>query len=287
VQAAKYCMQACFFSVRASLQEILAFAYVSVGNKSTTETFLLLSISTLRRAGGWRGDVFVITDRVECVPPSATPVVVPPAPASSKRRAEKNERKYGKQFKQRLLQILPLSHQRYVFYMDMDILIGSAVGPFLLKAVDDFEANKAAIALFREGTGINGQNDFEISSTEPKALYHGGVFLVSREATSSACLQHWSVWYTSSSGADQPQLTRSVNAGVCNVSFLHQESYAQPTNDTAGTYGTFNHFTRTGRMIGKHGMLNEHFTLAGEVLLGLDRELARCWWNVSSPLCES
>eukprot|EP00965_Chrysotila_dentata_P252997 6211002-Pleurochrysis_carterae.AAC.1 len=282
------CVEACVtvaiasaLCVHASLQEVLALAYVAVGNKATTETFLLLSISTLRRAGGWRGDVFVVTDRAECIPPSATPVVVPPAPAGSNTTAEK---KYGKHFKQRLLQILPLApHHRYVFYMDMDIFIGSAVGPFLLKAVNDFEASKAAIALLREGTGINGQNDFR----RRLRLYHGGMFLVSRGVSSLACLQHWSVWYMSELGADQPQLTKSVKAGACNVSFLEQNSYAQPTNVSAGTYWTFNHFTRTGRMAGQHGLLNEHFSLAGEVLLGLDRELAKCWWNVSSPLCEA
>uniref|UniRef100_A0A7S4FAG9 Nucleotide-diphospho-sugar transferase domain-containing protein n=1 Tax=Chrysotila carterae TaxID=13221 RepID=A0A7S4FAG9_CHRCT len=268
------------------LEEFLAFAYIAVGNESATEPFLLLSLSTLRRVGGWRGDTFVVTDRAECIPPSARAVVVPPAPTGSDETAKV---KYGKHFKQRLLHVLPLSQRhRYVFFTDIDIFIGSAVGPFLLNAVEDFEASKAAIGLFREGAGLNGQIDYNASPGEKhKSLYHSGLLLLSRDAASSACLQDWSVWYTSFRDKDQPQLTKSVNAGACNVSLLDQKSYAQPTADNAGTYWTFNHFTRSGRMQGREGVHSDQLTLAGEVLLGLDAELAKRWWSSTSPLCES
>eukprot|EP00965_Chrysotila_dentata_P104159 3439513-Pleurochrysis_carterae.AAC.1 len=90
----------------------MAIAYIAVGNKATTEPYLALSLSNLRLLGGWQGEVFVVTDRAECVPPSAKAVAVPPMPADNDRHAAV---KYGKQFKQQLLEILPLSEShKYV-----------------------------------------------------------------------------------------------------------------------------------------------------------------------------
>eukprot|EP00965_Chrysotila_dentata_P213858 6187879-Pleurochrysis_carterae.AAC.1 len=47
----------------AAIENQLAIAYIAIGNEVTHEMLLPLSISTVRRAGGFRGDVFVITDR--------------------------------------------------------------------------------------------------------------------------------------------------------------------------------------------------------------------------------
>eukprot|EP00965_Chrysotila_dentata_P219136 6190955-Pleurochrysis_carterae.AAC.1 len=47
----------------AAIEDQLAIAYIAIGKDVTHEMLLPLSISTVRRAGGFRGDVFVITDR--------------------------------------------------------------------------------------------------------------------------------------------------------------------------------------------------------------------------------
>jgi len=267
------------------LEDVLAFAYIAVGNESVSETFLMLSLSNLRRLGGWRGDVFVVTDRVACVPSSATPVAVSAVPAEFDKE---HATKYGKHFKQRLLELLPLSpRHEYVFYSDIDVFVGAPVFNFLVHAVSDFEEQHAAIGLLREGTGRNGQIEYNESTSRGMvdSTYHSGLFLISRKPASVECMQHWGKWYAGPRPKDQPQLSSSARSGFCNVSALPQEEYALPTANNSGFYWTFNHFTRTGRMKGHEGMHKEQLALAGRVLLGLSGSVAEHWWKLKSPLC--
>eukprot|EP00965_Chrysotila_dentata_P046349 1540358-Pleurochrysis_carterae.AAC.1 len=169
----------------------------------------------------------------------------------------------------------------------MDIFIGTPIDSLLTQAIADFEEKKAAIAVVREGTGINGEDDFyQTNRLKPdQNKYHGGMFLISRSSASKVCMEQWRKWYTSPLFLDQPYLVKSIREGTCRLSLLPQESFAFPTANSSGTYWTFNHFTRTGRMLGKHGMDTAHFAQAGKVLLGLDDALAECWWKLKSPLC--
>eukprot|EP00965_Chrysotila_dentata_P229801 6197413-Pleurochrysis_carterae.AAC.1 len=251
---------------RSPMEKAVAIAYVATGPVAR-EVFLPLSLNNLRRAGGWRGYVFVLTDDSNCVPKDlATPVVLPLSPPGI---GEYNLSNYGKQVKVLLLQLLPLrTEHNYVLYLDVDVFIGRPVGPFLLSATRDADAAGATISLFREGTGKNGQANhsatFEplyrksLKSTKQRALikaqldaqpcnrnfslYHSGIFLVARTNGSAACLARWAEWADTPCHWDQPFLTRAVMAGDCRVNVLSPYDLGQPTKANRGTYLTFNHF---------------------------------------------
>mmetsp|Transcript_4903 Transcript_4903/g.10650 ORF Transcript_4903/g.10650 Transcript_4903/m.10650 type:complete len:400 (+) Transcript_4903:311-1510(+) len=295
------------------LEASLAFVYIVTGSEATTEVYLSLSLRNLRTLGAWRGEVFVITDRVECIPALATAVKAPTTPHGLDNLGKA---RYSKQFKQKLLELVPLTpaHQ-YVFYIDMDVMVGKPVFNFLLEAIKQAKAKRAGISLFREGTGENGQADhahkidqvlhqvagkvnaeyFPQSKKLPEkaqtevlkkgvSIFHGGMFLVSRSNASRKCLNRWGAWYDSGEDRDQPSLSSAILSGSCKMSLLpFREHFGQPTGENIGTYWTFNHFTRTSRMKGYDAA--GWRPVAGQKLLGLSPEVSQIWWKLKSPLC--
>mmetsp|Transcript_22927 Transcript_22927/g.50144 ORF Transcript_22927/g.50144 Transcript_22927/m.50144 type:complete len:366 (-) Transcript_22927:150-1247(-) len=293
----------------AYVERIVAISYVVTGIAGR-EMYFSLSLSNLRANGNWSGDIFVLTDDFRCVPDFlAIPVKLPPMPAVLTRDERTRHAKY---FKQQLLHLLPLkTEHQYVLYMDSDVYTGTSLPSFLEMAVAQFEARGASLAVYREGTGINGEaNHSDLlepylqaaeNSEQARLLiarqitqhpcmrnysfFHGGIFLASRRLESRRCLASWGEWYNNTCHRDQPYLSRAVMSGACKLSLLPQDTLGFPTKRNSGQYWTFNHFTRTSRMKGNDGVDLATLKEAGIKLLNLDKHFVNKWWKSGSPFC--
>jgi len=212
--------------------------YISFG-QTTTESILNVSVATLRGVGEFGGAAYVVTDQPRCAPPTTTPLLVDLEGCRSMGTI------LYKYFKTKLLDVVPRRH-RLLLYMDVDILVGGPIARVL-----------AAVRPF-----ANGEGKAHVVGIAERNHWHGGFAILRRDAhdpatTSAPCLEAWGREILKDHGnSDQVALRRAVESGSCVYAPLQGGLFGWPTGTSirAREYSVLNHFTRTGRLRGHHGV---------------------------------
>lgn len=254
-----------------------AVVYIAMGPVAS-EAIFPHSYATLRGAGAWRGDVYVVTDRPDCAPAGARIVRVPSALNASMGAVN-----YYKSLKMQLLALLP-RNVSVVCYLDADILIGAPLAPLLAESARlQRRGSNESMLMFKEGHA-------------PDMPFHGGVLVLAR-GRSERCL---AAWLARLARRDQEAKGRPVRdqrafgevtrLGLCRVGTLPRALRGRVSPaaiERGGEWSIVNHITRTGRMQGAGGIGARHIAAVGEQLLGLSAEAAAAgrWLSVGSELC--
>ena len=196
----------------------LAIGAIALGERYVAWSKYLLD--TLRRHGGWCGPIHVATDRPDAY--AGLEGVHPERTAGGDDLA-------AKLLKTSILEWVPA---RRVLYLDVDVLVGGPIAPFLA-AIDGFW-REHTIALFRER-----------STPEP---FHCGLFAVDRDV-SGDLLARWRAGLGPDRRRDQVAFAAAARQGdvqLLDDRFLH---FPTPASYRNGTRATFVHVTFTGRQL--------------------------------------
>lgn len=245
----------------------VALAYIAMG-KAARESIFAYAVDSARRTGGWRGEIFVVTDQPACAP-NGTVVIT--ALNRSTSAPTLHRVVHYKTHKMRLLELLP-PRVRHVLYLDLDILVGAPLHPLLeerrrldWQPAEGQPGEKPHLLMVRQ------------FSKEP---WHTGAILLRRNL-SEACLDAWRLRllgdkhaYTKWGSRDQVALKRvsklGSNKSHCRVGELRREYLIFPRPrriESGGPWPELVHVTRTGRLHLAYGLSKEHLQLMGAVLL--------------------
>lgn len=192
---------------------------IAVGERYVAWSKLL--VETLRRNGGYPGDVYIATDLPYAY--AGLPGVHPVRVAAGR------DAMAAKQHKATILDWVPGER---VVYLDVDVVIGGPLAPWW-SAVDGFW-EKRRLATFRERT-----------MPEP---FHAGVMIFDR-AASRPIAERWGEAIRSGMQRDQAALATVATAD--DVLLMPDEHLHFPTRETyrTGRRATFVHVTFTGRQL--------------------------------------
>lgn len=160
-----------------------AFVYISIGAMAM-ETLTDYSISSLKKTGGWKGKVYVLTDKPSCFTSSVNAFGVIPlkVPAS----IGKNIMDI-KALKTRLFEFLPIDITS-VIYMDVDIVLQRPVAHFLMDIGNSYKRmdfdDKFDIGAFPDAQG------HYMGFCSGCEKWHTGVLFLRRNQ-GKECLKTW------------------------------------------------------------------------------------------------
>ena len=239
-----------------------AVAFISVGDMAR-DPLLDYAVATVRKVGGWKGDIYVLTDKPDCLKRVASEygvkiVTIP----------KKGSLMQIKALKPQLLSLIPATVDS-VMYLDVDIAVTRSLGYFmrmvgrdLLSAsvVGDGVHNiSSASAVARHSKLSN----FDFAAFgDAKGHYvgfcagcekwHTGVMIL-RRGKGTKCLDTWGELLASGRfHTDQESLDRAERMGVCKGAHMLPSQYLLFAKDYLGalftTGHTFVHVTSAGRM---------------------------------------
>lgn len=226
----------------ASQAPIDAIAFICMGAWTQT-TILHNAVASLRSTGGWRGPVYVLTDRSDGWPSlrDGYNVDVIHVDGGGSKLAIHS-------FKCKMFDVLPSEVGR-VLYMDADIIVSRPLTQFFNYLAEHAATHGDAqhMGFFRDSGGhfwgFCNECDY----------WHGGVMLATR-TVSEPCLHVWcSAIASGRFPADQPALDYiSEHEPVCKGMFPMDSRYLMFMKDyTAAFLGptkTFSHVTAAGRL---------------------------------------
>ena len=200
----------------------VAICAIAVGTDHLKMAHLMLK--SLRLIGHFSGPVFIFTDEPDFFSESKNVKTI---------RIPSRLSIMGiKQFKTWITKCIPF---KYVLYVDVDIVIGRDIKPWLDTAKD--AADEHPLVLF-----------WDHAATEK--YYHSGVFLINRNVYKKISLK-WrcQIWLKGYS-RDQKTLKRSVRSGT-DVQLMPKEdmNFLGQTNAGLDSVATFNHITGRARRL--------------------------------------
>ena len=214
------------------------------------------------------GEIFVITDRLQCLPNGTTPLVAPREPPP----AEMETVTYYKSMKPRMLSMLP-PHIMYALYIDSDYVVHSDLMPLLNERFRLGSSQEAAVGgranvlMFEDG-----------NENRPGQPLHGALIIAHR-TFSRLCFAEWNNQLTRlKKTRDQIALGFAVEKGMCRAGLLPKHKFTSyPNSDTVRNGGPWNmlvHVSRTGRFdaLMREGLLDA----LAEQLLDVHQPN---WWN--------
>ena len=132
----------------------VAVAYIILA-EATSEVLGAVSVSTLRRTG-FGGAIYAVTDRPECIHPTAIPVaynmssIMPTRPLDAQWALQTP-------VKMRLLRLLTAwLHVPFLLYLDTDVFVTAPIVPFMRGASAHMLTKGSQLMLFRKDSGQNG-----------------------------------------------------------------------------------------------------------------------------------
>lgn len=222
---------------------VQAFVYISIGAMAK-ETMTDYSIATLRTLGGWKGDIYILTDNPSCFSSTIKAYDVKPVkvPASMSKNIMEI-----KSLKARMYEFLPIEVTS-VMYLDVDIVLQKPVGHFLMDVGNSLKKMRGTfdIGAFPDAQG----HYFGFCSGCEK--WHTGVLFM-RRYNGQSCLKDWGKLITSGEfDTDQESLDAAESRGMCKHTLTLAPSYLLFAKDyvaMALTSGhTFVHITAAGRL---------------------------------------
>jgi len=277
----------------------LSVLYIAMG-EGAAEGLFAYSVQNLRERGGFRGEVFVITDRPQCVPTDRRYVttIVPVSKSmavlgadrapidvnSSKLSESLLDVSYYKTHKMRLFELLPPRVQ-YVLYLDTDVIPALSLVTFLGGAArlgmprhrTRTDPHVFDIAVFREVRSRPTAN----SSTRAVMgqPYHTGAVLMKR-GLSEGCLEKWLSNVLEAARAkpsyvvrDQMAIGLAIKTSECTPFPLDAKYLYKVTVRKVADLRALQHVTRTGLV--HHKLLDESdWGPFGEVLLDINGSAA-------------
>jgi len=222
---------------------IQAFVYISIGAMAK-ETMTDYSIATLRKLGGWKGSIYILTDKPSCFSSTIKSYDVIPlkVPASMSKNIMEI-----KSLKARMYEFLPIEVTS-VIYLDVDIVLQKPVGHFLMDVGNSLKKMGGTfdVGAFPDARG----HYFGFCAGCEK--WHTGVLFV-RRYDGQNCLKEWGKLITSGEfDTDQESMDAAESRGYCKGTLTLAPSYLLFAKDyvaMALTSGhTFVHITAAGRL---------------------------------------
>ncbi len=222
---------------------VQAFVYISIGSMAK-ETMADYSIATLRTLGGWKGAVYILTDKPSCFVDTAKAYGVVPVKVPD--RLSKSIMEI-KSLKAMMFEYLP-KEINSVIYLDVDIVLQKPVRHFL---IDIGSSYKKMHGNFDIGAFPDAEGHY-LGFCNGCEKWHSGVLLVRRNE-GEGCLKAWGKIITSAEfSTDQESLDAAENRGHCKHLLTMPPSYLLFAKDyiaMALTSGhTFVHITAAGRL---------------------------------------
>ncbi len=219
-----------------------AFVYISMGTMAK-EQLTEYSIASLRKVGGWKGPVYVLTDRPSCFATAVSSFDIKTAVVPTE--ISKDIMKI-KNLKATLFEYLPPGVDSVV-YLDVDIMLQRPVSHFLMDI-------GSSLARMTDGFDIGAFPDAQghyLGFCSGCEKWHTGVILAKRDH-GDKCMAQWSNNITGGKfDSDQESLDEAENAGMCEHTLTMPPSYLLFAKDYIGmalTSGhTFLHVTAAGR----------------------------------------
>lgn len=191
-------------------KHIDAFVYIAM-NRTAQQNNIDFSIASLRAAGGWRGDVFLLTDLPGCFVDLARFHDVKILPLESRKSLIEI-----KDLKPHLMQHLPVAIETIV-YLDADIVVARPLGPFLQSLQLDLAGPlRGSFGDFDFGMFPDSKGHYVGWCSGCEKWHTGVIALQRRTAERDGCMREWSRQLLSGGfDTDQASIDAAEAAGHC------------------------------------------------------------------------
>lgn len=244
--------------VKSGSKVIDAVVFISMGSMAK-DPLVDYAIASLRNAGKWKGDIYVLTDKESCFTKAIGEynikiVAVP----------EKKSVMDIKALKPRLLEMVP-PHIDSILYLDVDIVITRGLDYFLNMIGRDLAVDNNSTSVVSHSK-ISSSFDYAafgdarghyVGFCAGCEKWHTGVMIL-RRGQGTRCLKAWEeIIQSGRYRTDQQALDRAEQKGSCPQAYMLPPQYLLFAKDYIAslltTGHTFVHVTSAGRMSTQDG----------------------------------
>jgi hypothetical protein len=224
-----------------------AVVLVSMGEMAR-DPLVDYAVASVRKAGKWKGEVYLLTDSPKCFTNTASEYKVQVVPIPTKQSLMDI-----KSLKAKLLDHVP-EHVQSVLYLDVDIVVARELDYFLNMIGRDLARNNNNSTSTRpfDFAAFGDAKGHYVGFCAGCEKWHTGVMIL-RRGQGSKCLQAWADLLKSGRyGTDQESLDAAERSGACRKAYMLPSQYLLFAKDYIAalltTGHTFVHVTSAARL---------------------------------------